>query len=194
MINVNLTPEDYTKVYSGRLMLRQIVLSSNIYFPLKNFKILILQSIIHAFCPFVTRLILDLYSESIHRFDRYYSCKFWIFTISCALINTWIFATNILFMDIGAKWPMRKLFSMKILNALIEPNKYKKQGVIKIFPLINFIDPKTMLSWLDMRVLTQDIGLRFDKRIGYYYVIYIISYTLLGGVGLLYYFDIFKEK
>ena len=75
-------------------------------------------------------MIIDLKSANPNKFDRYYQVKFWYYTISAAFINTLIYGYNLYFLEIAGKDLMRRYYNMKIMNAMIEPNSYKKVGFI----------------------------------------------------------------
>ena len=80
---------------------------------------------------------------------------------------------------------LRRYKLMISLSALIQPNRYKVKGPERIFPLLNIFDSQTMISWLDMRILTLDFGQRFLFRIYLYFSIHIILYAALLGVFIL---------
>ena len=54
---------------------------------------------------------------------------------------------------------------MKILNGCIEPDRNNISADFSMFPLVNYFDPKSMLAWLDWRIMSLDVGKRFTKRI-----------------------------
>lgn len=41
---------------------------------------------------------------------------------------------------------------------MLEPNRFKVKAILKMFPLINYFDPESLLSWMDLRMLFLDIG------------------------------------
>lgn len=77
---------------------------------------------------------------------------------------------------------------MKVLTALIELNRFKVKGKQKIFPLLNVFDKQSIYSWLDMRLICLDLGLRFYTRIQLYVSVYIIVYVVISAVYFAYFF------
>jgi len=77
---------------------------------------------------------------------------------------------------------------MNMMTILIQPSRLKEKGVGRLLPLINFFDKQTMLSWLDMRIITLDYGLRFYTRIQLYTAFYIVVYLSLGILFLAQFF------
>lgn len=75
---------------------------------------------------------------------------------------------------------------MRILTTLTQFNRLKSK--LNIYPIINIFDKQTMLSWLDMRIICQDLALRFFYRIQLYTSVYILVYTFWAIIYLAYFF------
>ena len=45
-----------------------------------------------------------------------------------------------------------------------------------------------MLSWLDLRIITLDLGLRYYVRLQIYAAFYIVVYIILGAIFIVYFF------
>jgi len=77
------------------------------------------------------------------------------------MVNSFIFYVNLLFLELGMIDMSRRLFLMKALNGVLEPNLFKKPGLLSTVPFMNIFDKASLVSWIDMRVMVFDIGLRF---------------------------------
>lgn len=100
------------------------------------------------------------------------------------------FYLNLVFLVLGVVDLVRRLYFMKTLDTNLETNRFKINGYYKLLPLLNFFDPKSLISWMNMRLLLNDIGYRFYLRIQLYYSVYILAYTCIIGTYLLHFFEL----
>ena len=69
------------------------------------------------------------------------------------------------FIEIGVIDLVRRDFIMKYLVAMLECNRFKVEGPLKLTPVLNFFDKQSLLSWMDMRIIALDVGRKFLIRI-----------------------------
>jgi hypothetical protein len=73
----------------------------------------------------------------------------------------------------------------KALIAMLEPDYRKRKLRDLSFPAINFCDPMSIISFLEMRSLILNVGARFSFRIQLYVLIYSVFIGLFSGVFVL---------
>ncbi len=144
--------------YPGRLTLRELWLSFKTLAPALSKQLLRICSLIHAILPFLITLCNDLISEEDSVYSKYKDPLFWIYTILLIMVNFVIFYINLLFIEIGVIDMKRRKFAMMAIETLLEPNRFKVKGAFQMYPLLNYFDPQTLLSWLDSRMIMLDIG------------------------------------
>eukprot|EP00347_Sterkiella_histriomuscorum_P005593 403356017 len=182
--------EDLYSYFSGRLIFRELILmSKNMAHRMKSW-ILFFISIVHASLPLIINMINDANNSDvpITQQPKYQSASFWGYFISCFLVNTLIYVVNLNFIEIGVIDMKRRKYNMKVLEIMLEPNRFKVLPKHRIFPLINYFDPQSLLSWMDIRIMLLDIGRRFYIRIEMYAFSYLVVYGLLGAIYLCWYF------
>ncbi|CDW86982.1 UNKNOWN [Stylonychia lemnae] len=187
---------DLYRVTSGRLFLKELLLSSKVLTKILSKNIIMIVSLIHALLPFVINLLNTLNSEHIDeiQFKKYYSPLFWVYTILLFITNFLIYYVNLVFLEIGVIDMKRKKFTMKLMEAILEPNRFKLKKYEKVFPLLNYFDPQTLLSWMDMRIMILDVGRRFTIRIELYASVYLIVYSAFGAFYLCWFFEVLDFK
>jgi hypothetical protein len=97
-----------------------------------------LSSFIHAIIPFSIFLARDVINDD---FSRYWSVSFWVYTCCLGWVNIYVFNVNNVFIDIARVDIMRKLYYMRCMESMLEPNRYKLRDFVKFFPLLNYFDP-----------------------------------------------------
>ena len=92
--------------------------------------------------PFITCLIYDLtsYHDSNHWSDRYKNPYFWFYTLGCYYVNSRVFYFSSRFIEIARIDLARKNFMMKALTIMLDSNRFRIYGTLKLFPLLNFFD------------------------------------------------------
>ena len=48
-------------------------------------------------------------------------------------------------------------------------------------PIINFLDRKSLLSWLEVRKMVLEVGARFQTRIQYYSSFHLVLFLVMAG-------------
>ena len=117
-------------------------------------------SVIHAFIPLIVTFAseikgIDTFSNE---YSKYIDPYYWAYTGALILVNGLIFYSNLEFLEIGLIDMQRRKFAMMVLESMFEPNRFKIALMLKVFPLLNYYDPSTLLAWLDMRIMLLDIG------------------------------------
>lgn len=83
---------------------------------------------------------------------------------------------------------------MRAVTALINPFKADLKPVYLFLPSINFGCFESMKSWLELRVLTQDMGRKFLVRIFLYESVILGVYLFYTVIFLLNFFEIFNYQ
>ena len=135
--------DDLYTSYPGRLVFKELVLTSKIIAKGLHKYLFRTISLIHALVPFFLNLALDLQNTRPLSLliPKYSSWQFWLFTISALTVNTVIYYINLLFIEIGVIDMRRRLAQMQTLNAVLETNRMKLKNYFQVFPLQNYFDP-----------------------------------------------------
>ncbi len=144
--------------YPGRLMLRELWLSFKSIIPALSKWHLGIFSLAHATLPFLITLGRDFSSESNTIHSKYKDPFFWVYSSLLWTINFGIFYVNLTFIEIGVIDMKRRKFAMMAIETLLEPNRFKVKAAFQMYPLLNYFDPQTLLSWLDSRMIMLDLG------------------------------------
>eukprot|EP00347_Sterkiella_histriomuscorum_P022057 403331836 len=189
------TREDLFTIYSGRLCFREVFLSSSVMSPEISSFIVNAISYIHAVLPLGLTLIDDLYSFDREELKEKYSDPvLWIYWLALVFIVRQLFWVNSYFLFIGIYDMKRRYYQMESIDAMLEPNRFKIKKNFKFYPLINYFDPQSLMSWLDLRMMVLDIGQRFSVRIQLYMSLYLITYGLIGVLQLLWFFEVYEVE
>eukprot|EP00347_Sterkiella_histriomuscorum_P012590 403367986 len=188
--------EDAYTYFSGRLIFKELQLVSKTMAHRMQSWILVLISFVHAVLPLVINMFNDSKSSDIPLLQqpKYRSAQFWGYFISCFCVNMLIYMVNLTFIEIGLIDMKRRKYQMKILEIMLEPNRFKVLPKHRIFPLINYFDPQSLLSWMDIRIMALDIGRRFYIRIEMYAFSYLFVYGVLGAIYLCWYFELLMQE
>ncbi|CDW77518.1 UNKNOWN [Stylonychia lemnae] len=186
--------EDLYTLYPGRLVFRELFLKSkhfvNSYTLIHFIPLRLIQSIL----PLIIEFQEDQAAENVDKISqKYYNQTFWIYNILLLYFNTFIWSLNIYFLAIGNQDMKRRLVAMYQCEANLEPNRYKIKEKYRNFTLINYFDAKSLLSWMDMRMMYLDMGQRFFVRFKAFATIYLIFYSLVGGLFLAWYFVLYEQ-
>eukprot|EP00347_Sterkiella_histriomuscorum_P006140 403353915 len=146
------------------------------------------NTLVHALLPLTVNIFNDQINNEIplSQNQKYSSKIFWVYFTSMFWVNFAVYLVNLDFLEIGVIDLKRRKFLMKILEIMLEPNRFKTS--VKVFCFVNYFDPQTLLSWMDMRVMILDVGKRFRIRIELYSLLFLITYALIGGVYLSWFF------
>ena len=90
--------------------------------------------------------------------NKYSKISYWLYALPLIYINFTIFRINLVFLNVSIIDMKRRWISMIICETNLEPNRFKVKEMFKGPPLINYFDPRTLLSWIDARVMFLDMG------------------------------------
>ena len=105
--------------------------------------------------------------------DTKRSIKFWIFNIACFLNSIQMLMINGMFLWFALWDANRRIYLMRKVSGAIELDFHTKDNVNVRMPTLNFLDPMSLLTWLETRKLVLDTGIRFQIRIQYYVTFYL---------------------
>lgn len=136
--------------------------------------------IVHCLIPILAFAAQDIYcsqvpeadscfsengAENNWRVEKYKSYRFYLYHAAGLMVNYLIYLLNTNFLMAGCVDMNRRYYIMKFLLGLLEPDKSKLEFKFITTPTLNFLDNRTMMSWMDMRRISTDIGKRFYLRI-----------------------------
>ena len=152
--------------------------------------ILLTQSIFRGLLPFLLTLGSDLVNRDANPlwFNRYKSVWFWIYFGVNFFINATVYIKSSQFIEIGVIDLVRRDFLMKNLCGMLECNRNSLEDSINATPMINIFDKQSLLSWMDMRIIALDVGMKYYIRIQLYASIHIVVYMIISTLYLLFFF------
>ncbi|CDW86306.1 UNKNOWN [Stylonychia lemnae] len=167
--------------YSARTFMREQFLTSQVLLPPRQKSLGIVLSIIHGLLSFSMVFSTDYKNETNEEiwYHRYIHTDFWVYTISLFYINSFIFYKNIVFMDVALIDFGRTYIVMQLMNVLLEPNRQKLNNITRNFPIINFFDKRSMLCWLDLKLLLENFGLRYRWTLIIFEILIMLILTIL---------------
>eukprot|EP00347_Sterkiella_histriomuscorum_P006477 403352620 len=169
MLNIVLpSSEEIFNKYSGRLFVKELFLGTQVHLFQRPKALLYILGFVHAVLPVFLQFYDDYSIQSTNKdwILKYYNWKFLLYFFCNFYINFYIYFTNTIFLDTALIDFRRRNYLMRLCEVIIEPNRLRLKQSEKIFPLINIFDKNSMLSWLDTRILTLDVGQRFYKESG----------------------------
>eukprot|EP00347_Sterkiella_histriomuscorum_P014022 403362459 len=186
------TKEDLVTSFSGRLVFRELFLMSKHLAPYKLSKIMIFLSFVHAILPLTVEIYqnYDSYAQKEARFTQAY---YWFYTTPLLIFTFTFYNANFIFLQMAIIDLHRRKLNMILCETFLEPNRFKVKDKFQAIPLINFYDPKTLQSWLDLRIMAQDMGIRFKLRLDSYVYFFMVAYGLIGSLWLGWFFELFTE-
>ena len=108
---------------------------------------------------------------------------YWGYMIVTSMVLFPIVLFNYLFVSMATVDFRRRNYVSNLLTGMLEVDINRKKSVEARMLSINFMDPPSLLTWLELRRLVQQVGLRFYLRIQGNILIYMI---FLGGqIGLI---------
>lgn len=99
---------------------------------------------------------------------------YWLFNIWCLLATSMPAVANALFLWFAFWDANRRIYLMRLLSSALEIDFHTKNKTSIRMPSLNFMDTKSLLTWLEARKLVLETGNRFQIRIQYH-----VSYFLL---------------
>ena len=90
---------------------------------------------------------------------------YWLYNI-CAWAFTWFFYfLNITFLFVAYNDANRRNAGMQRLSQSLEFDFHQKDSISIRLPVINFLESKSLLTWLAARKIILDMGYRFEQRV-----------------------------
>lgn len=151
--------EDLMTYFPGRNYFREQFMCAKHLNPLRVPPLFKVCAVANGILPFLIDLFEDFsYLNGGELYSKYVNLKFWIYCIPLIYLNTALFnlALNFLFMAVIDM--KRRMSCMELCEANLECNRFKVKEKNKGPPLLNYIDPRTLLSWVDARVMYLDMG------------------------------------
>ena len=138
----------------------------------------IIMTMILSSAHFVATIVLDTTDDGLGERNTDWSTEFWVYNIlllpTCILTNL----MNTTF-AIFAFWDAnRRIRIMRYLSNCLELDFDRKNRTTVRFPTLNFIDRRSLLTWLQARTITLDTGRRFTIRIEYFFSYFIIMVSI----------------
>eukprot|EP00347_Sterkiella_histriomuscorum_P012016 403370215 len=186
--------EDLSTNYPGRLYFRELFQMSKHLAPYKQLKGVFIVSFVHSILPLVIELYQDYNDEDFdQRQAKYKSVSYWLYTLPLMIFTFIFYRANTIFLQMAITDLHRRKLNMIFCEVQLEPNRFKVKDKFLCVPLINFFDPKTLQSWLDLRIMAQDMGIRFKLRLDSYVYFFMVAYGLVGSLWLGWFFELFTE-
>ncbi|CDW78579.1 UNKNOWN [Stylonychia lemnae] len=137
--------EDLFTYYPGRQVLRELFLNCKHMVPTVQQRYFIPLSAIHALLPLIIEACYEFSNDDEEfLYKKYRLINFWIYNGILVYVNILLFTTNIYFLQLGVQDMKRRMNAMISCEVQLEPNRYK-----------------SLMSWMDMRIMYLDMGQRF---------------------------------
>lgn len=120
---------------------------------------------------------------------RYTHWQYWVYCLTSMPVAVMLGMINLFFIKSAAVMYERRRFLQQHLSAMLEYNVYMKPAFAAYAPNINFIDPTSLIAWLNMRTIVQYAGLRYQTRMNFYMAVYIVLIALNYLYVVCYAFD-----
>ena len=138
----------------------------------------VLLTVVLSSAHFVATIVFDTMDDGLSERNSEWSTEFWVFNIlllpTCILTNL----MNSSF-TIYAFWDAnRRIRIMRYLSNCLELDFDRKNRTTVRFPTLNFIDRRSLLTWLQARTIILDTGRRFSLRIEYFFSYFIIMVSI----------------
>ena len=87
---------------------------------------------------------------------------FWLYNICAWGFSSFFYFLNITFLFVAYNDANRRNAGMQRLSKALEFDFHKKDSISIRFPVINFLESKSLLTWLAARKIILDMGFRFE--------------------------------
>ena len=105
---------------------------------------------------------------------------FWIYNLIIILNFFAIVVPNLIFMKLTLDNFKHRAYVRDLLTQVLHVDLCKRSSNSIKMATINFCSPKSILTWLEMRRMSLDVGLRFWKRFEMYLGFFVIIYMVEG--------------
>ena len=106
------------------------------------------------------------------------STTFWVYHGTCFLLSYICTFMNVIFLWYAVWEANRRIYLMREISNSIELDFLKKDKTSIRMPTLNFMDKKSLMTWLEARKLVLITGSRFQIRIQLYVSYFIIMCSL----------------
>lgn len=97
---------------------------------------------------------------------------FWWYTIPLCMLTTALCMMNLMFMNFALIDASKRNMMMLRLSQALNLNFHQKDPITIRLPVINIIDPKSVMTWLEIRKIVVNTGSRFVIRIEIYTAVF----------------------
>ena len=184
-------PGSLMRPYSGQLLVRELFLDAQVEHRAASMPKLMILNFLFVFTATIATNIAKHYCTSImmeQTFAETLPSGFWTYQICCFMINTMMMMTCVMFVIAASTNQKRQNYMMIQLTKCLEVDMQKKTETSVLLPLVNYMHPPSLLTWMNVRDLVLDTGQRFVIRLQMYNVIFIgvfaLMVTFLVAVGM----------
>jgi hypothetical protein len=179
------TIENLSRLYKGKLMMREIAL----------FACAEQSSIVVIFVVLVLRLSIPYlirWWEHGNAFNEF-NWDSWLYSILELLFGGFMVFINYCFVYIGFVDFQRRECMLMSCGILLDPLKTNHPPEMRQFPTINLLDVQSLHSWFQLRLCLMDLGLKYMSRIFIYSSTFLGGYFFYATVMLLQYFELINS-
>lgn len=175
--------------FPGKILLREILMNSDVKINNTLNYVIFALLLIYIISPYIIRFFMQECVLSSKIFGNT-NLEIYLLLMN-TLVKTFTLNVNVLFMQVEIIDFQRKVYSLECLTIMLKIERENLSPDKQSLPLFNFLSHVTINSWIKLKKLIFDIGLRYLKRSeGYasaFLSIYIIvAITLLASIlGLL---------
>ena len=162
---------DVTHMYSGRILLRHLMILSQNRYPCA-FNPMSPWMLWAMFYTFAVPLVAFAVVRSEDPYNPDWSLlanwKIWVFVFNAFPGGAMMGFVNFFFVRAAVANYQRKKFMMRQLSFLVTYSVHKKNLTAVLQPTFNFMCSTSILTWLDIRQMVLGIGKNFELRMIFY--------------------------
>lgn len=98
-------------------------------------------------------------------FKPYDNPHYWTYGMSCLFLSTIYYNLVFIFMFMSIIDSEKRLKMMEYMTEVIDERFMHKDEVSIQLPVFNMVDPRSIITWIELRKLVLHTGNRFNKRI-----------------------------
>jgi hypothetical protein len=172
--------------FPGRVLIRELLIFSKVKSGKLFGYVFTFAIIFHSITPIIYRAIIGQPPFGANILEGF-------LIVICAAVGIIAYLISMLFIESGANDYSRKLYLQKCLQAMLITDKITiPDEDLRLIPTINIFCPKSLKTWLYLRLLVNVIGKRYTTRIEAYASIFIITYICLLVILILGFFKVIK--
>jgi hypothetical protein len=179
--------DDRQTRFDGKLWVQEMFLLAQSYSPkLPKDKMMMAGMMFAILHPVVSKMLsvimaMKMGSDDGMKEKEPMAWLYWVYTLPMIMGNTFYFMMNFQFLVYAQIDIQRRNYQMHLLSDALCVDFQQKNSINVRLPTINFMDPKSVTTWLEARRLVMDVGSRFAVRIQ----IYLTIYLTVVGIGVL---------